>query len=659
MFSCKRSTVGITCQRIVSVFLILITILSFGSCVNTEPGDTQNTDDLNWYLVKEMSSVGSMTVYSYNDSGLMECSTVYRDNEFISSDTCEYDELGRTVRIENITFDSDDNKIVNIKEYTYEGENSDYSKLIESNGFMDERRYDSQERLIFREVTDDGALIFRRTYEYIDDNDSYLEYDTVGALCSEKICDSNGNIVEDITYDAQGQVTDHYYSEYDSHNRQIRLFTDDKVISSAITEYNDDGLLISLTRYDADGKLYSVGHAKELYIYDDYDNLIKEEYYDAYETLVYSIEYIYSTAPTADEPLFEDNDKEINIDFAATHTVTELGIAYDYDSFNGTQAAIPWDIKLYNGCLYIGAGDYSNNVSPISIKRYNFETAEFEKCGTLLEECFQRFVVLDGSLVVPGCDPREGWELGNYYVLNEAGVFETVRTIPGGVHNFDMLVYDEKIFAALGVDAGHFPAAYSSDGGKTFTQIEFYNNGAVVDTDNGAEYRVIDLIALDGKLYAILTLNHGSPSVYVYDNARFEYLCAARELHPDFVMQPANKTVFDNKLYYVNRTDLIVSAEMERFDTVKLEGAEYVTDVLESDGELYVMGYTKTSSSTYGTSIYKLSGEDEFELTAAFEYALPAYSFDISDGVVYLGFADGFAMNNTDKTGMIGYVSLK
>jgi len=131
-----------------------------------------------------------------------------------------------------------------------------------------------------------------------------------------------------------------------------------------------------------------------------------------------------------------------------------------------------WDMQVFDGRLYFGMGN-SNNSGPVpnakggQIWSYdpkgNWFKVEFEAD----EEQVDRFRILNGKLVVPGHDPTDSWEYGNWYRLEPTG-WKKHRNIPGGIHCYDMIYFNGKMFAALGTKPHSEFVMMSEDDGKTW-----------------------------------------------------------------------------------------------------------------------------------------------------------------------------------------------
>lgn len=131
-----------------------------------------------------------------------------------------------------------------------------------------------------------------------------------------------------------------------------------------------------------------------------------------------------------------------------------------------------WTMQTHEGRIYLGAGAYDNsppaaNAGPVPIFAFDPETGTFEQEFTVPDEQVGVYRVFsDGQLYAPGIDPREGWDLGNFYRKKKDGEWEKVRTFPKGIHNLDMAEFQGKIFC------GCYGIGISEDWGKTMVLRE-------------------------------------------------------------------------------------------------------------------------------------------------------------------------------------------
>lgn len=116
-----------------------------------------------------------------------------------------------------------------------------------------------------------------------------------------------------------------------------------------------------------------------------------------------------------------------------TSMMEDLGIPTE-ERFKGgfLYARNPWAMIDYKGRIYVGSGNSSNlgpgtNAGPVPILSLDPETKVFTKEWDVPDEQIDLFRVLsDGLLYIPGHDPKEGWELGNFYRKKVDGDWEKV-----------------------------------------------------------------------------------------------------------------------------------------------------------------------------------------------------------------------------------------
>ncbi len=141
-----------------------------------------------------------------------------------------------------------------------------------------------------------------------------------------------------------------------------------------------------------------------------------------------------------------------------------------------------WDMHAHDGRIFLGHGN-SNNSGPaanmgshaegekgVPVFRYDPEFNRFVRDGLVDDEQIDVFRVLDGKLVIPGHDPREPWTKGNFYRREGMDDWAKVRTIPWGIHNYDMIEHGSSFYAALGTPTGA-AIARSDDKGQTWSEL--------------------------------------------------------------------------------------------------------------------------------------------------------------------------------------------
>ena len=310
----------------------------------------------------------------------------------------------------------------------------------------------------------------------------------------------------------------------------------------------------------------------------------------------------------------------------------------------GERARCALDLILYGNMLYAGSGDYDLNLGPAAIPRYALDLDTWYVDATVPDEEVNRFFVIDGKLVTPGIDPQEDWELGNYYVLSEDGeTWDTVRTIPNGIHTFDMVEYGEGIFVGCGVSAGAHPVRVSFDGGESFAPVEMRKDGTPVDTTAHATVRSYDFFVQDGVLYATLMLTNTSTyyELYRYDSESnvFFYEADLRDTYRfyrnTFIYFDA-KANFDGRLY-LSTGALYDASNLTRPEIIPLGEGAQVVDLYLANGKLYALTFLPEEEG-YRIAVYaKTSAETPFAECFNFHYSVPALSLAVDGVDFYLG----------------------
>lgn len=336
---------------------------------------------------------------------------------------------------------------------------------------------------------------------------------------------------------------------------------------------------------------------------------------------------------------------------------TNLGIPMGYRYAPGAKATCPWDMIVWENRLYIGGGDYGDNAGPVDMWYYDLEQNTWGGDLRIDDEEVSRFRVLDGMLVTPGIDPMDSWELGNYYVLDGTQWIKK-RNIPGGIHNFDMIAYDGMIFCSLGVLAGGYPVACSTDGGETFTSVPMYRNDVLLDTASSQIVRSYDLFLLNGTLYATLfTIDAENKSaldvyryeqgVFVYDNqwiGKFSAVGYSNHL-------VGAKTEFGNRLFFTTGF-LYVTEDMENLTQVSFPNGETVFDLIVYDNCLYALCGRVDENGECIVSVWKNEDETstQFSELFSFTYDIPAISFAISGNRFFFGMGNSKVQNEKNGT---------
>ena len=335
---------------------------------------------------------------------------------------------------------------------------------------------------------------------------------------------------------------------------------------------------------------------------------------------------------------------------------TELGVPSSSRYPDGTRARCPWDMIVWEGSLYIGGGDYDTNAGPVDIWAYNLETNTWHNSGTVPDEEVFRFCIIEDGLIAPGIDPTEDWTYGNYYELVN-GEWTKHRTIPSGVHNFDMVEFDGWLFCGLGVPTGEYPIARSGDNGKTFSAVEMYKNGVPIDTSGSEFVRVYDLFVFEDALYAVF---YYGDSELVYDLYRYEdgVFVFDNQWYQKIHQVKFSNHIIGGKVEYKGHMFftagyLYATDDMANFTRVVFPNDPVVYDIGVYNDSLYVLCGEKKEDGTYTISVWKNRNQKvtSFSELFNFSYEIPPLSLTWHDSTFYIGMGD--ASEVQEKNGMV------
>ncbi len=361
------------------------------------------------------------------------------------------------------------------------------------------------------------------------------------------------------------------------------------------------------------------------------------------------------------------NDTQIN-----NSVYLELGIPTKEKHEQGVDSRVVWDMKLWEDKLFIGGGDYDKNTGPVDIWCYDLKAGAWNLSGTVEDEAIVRFIEIDDQLIVPGIDPREDWSYGNYYKYN-GKTWDKVRSIEGGIHNFDMIKFDGKIFAGIGVNTDPeilyplvSPIACSSDGGQTFTEVPMFKGDLPYKIlDKNVVVRTYELISYQNKLYAVVReietqidpetaeekVIRTESMLFKYENGAFYYWYSLNDKNLGNALPRVSlfgaETEFKGR-YYFTTGYLYCTTDMENFEKVDV-GGHVVCDILVENGVMYVLcGKGNPNKKDYVVSVYKSTTglARDFLEVFKFDYPAPAISFEKYGDAFYLGVGNKGVVND-------------
>ena len=146
----------------------------------------------------------------------------------------------------------------------------------------------------------------------------------------------------------------------------------------------------------------------------------------------------------------------------------------------------PWDLVLFDGRLYVGLGNSSNqgpsaNAGPVPLFAYALKQRRWQQEATLPEEQISRFLINGDQLWIAGEDPRGSWRWGNLYRSTRGDrLWWQQRRLPRFIHAHDLAVHQGRL-----VVAGNVPDAVT-----TGPKAERHGSALAVAADVGQSWRV-------------------------------------------------------------------------------------------------------------------------------------------------------------------------
>lgn len=343
-----------------------------------------------------------------------------------------------------------------------------------------------------------------------------------------------------------------------------------------------------------------------------------------------------------------------------------LGIPLEEYYPEGIPGRTAWDVEVYEDKLFVASGDYDKNIGPVHIFYYDLNEKSWIESGTVSDEQIEQFYFIDGKLISPGCDPKQDWNWGNLYIY-ENDQWITKRTIPGGIHGFDMIKFDGQLFVAAGVLPGQLPVFVSNDGGDTFREVPMFKDdqpySTAIDpeiTVKSALVRCYDFFICNSELYAFCYRNINDDyqmMIFRYQDGGFYY---HSDLPRSLSYSRSSFEIFRTKVQYENKAwfstgKLYVSQDMISAEEITLEENSIVTDLRIIEGRLYVMTVTPKENGEYITSVWvkKLLAKNEFQKLFYFTYPSPAQSFTYYKEHFYFGMGDGTLSESEPTNGEV------
>ena len=321
-----------------------------------------------------------------------------------------------------------------------------------------------------------------------------------------------------------------------------------------------------------------------------------------------------------------------------------------------------WDMQVFNGQLYFGHGDAVENSGPIKVFSFNPSSSQFTSDFTVDDEAINSFNIIDNQLLIPGYDPRESWDLGNFYRL-ENGAWQKHRTIPFGVHAYQLLKFAGKLFVTIGTDDLHPGLLSSSDGGVTWNDM---SNNLFNDR------RFNKLIVLNNQLYATGLLETGTVKLEgnTFQNANIPASNIAPGIPTDTPVLIQKLEYFNSGMVYtVGKRQMYTSDPNDpRFETkakaaffttnfqdtvpIPLPENSVPTDILVRDNKVLILVHRKLETG-FENIVIESADTQSWKETLHFSSASFARSFEFLEGKFYFGLGCYFTDQACESNGEV------
>ena len=326
----------------------------------------------------------------------------------------------------------------------------------------------------------------------------------------------------------------------------------------------------------------------------------------------------------------------------------------DNSSYKDPVARSVWDMHYYDGRIYIGSGDLWANRGPINIWSLGPDGG-FINEYTVSEEQVCTFRDYDGKLLVPGADSTESWDYGNLYVKHNDS-WEKLRTIPNGVHVWDIAVFKGNLYVQIMADTG-LQVLESGDMGQTWNPLiaTRFNDGAFLG----------NIVALDDCLITKGKSSTGKSCIYVYDGDTIETMLIPSKVGRAEVASSRFVRFMDGILCTPSPVDEYMegmignsvfplffmsgfSKDEELNVTIIDEfSSKHIRDIIVRDSTCYILMDSEDANEYIGR-IYSSSDLSSWVMLAEFAVPTSLYSFELMDGAFYVGLGYGFCMDGRD-----------
>jgi hypothetical protein len=307
-----------------------------------------------------------------------------------------------------------------------------------------------------------------------------------------------------------------------------------------------------------------------------------------------------------------------------------------------------WDMIAYDGKIYIGYGDASNNSPPCYVWYYNLSNGQFVNEYDTKDAQIGNFRIIDNQLYIPGYDPPSN---PSYLFRLESTGWKSYRNMGPSIHVYDVYKFGGNYFTCHGPDAGASSIRMTPDVAQTWQQTQ------VVDANGNPTsfgIRIYTLFELGGTMYG----SYGSTWMFKYLGGNKVQLAPSSKVSGLFpgsstggsVVRPVN---YKGSTVYIG-ADRCNDHQWNPFGAFSatsldsggkrliLPGNPKPFDIIVgTDGVCYILGTIKVSSTQYVNTV--CSSTDLTNWTEIFRFTSDTFarSFEMVNGNFYFGLGSG------------------
>ncbi len=343
-----------------------------------------------------------------------------------------------------------------------------------------------------------------------------------------------------------------------------------------------------------------------------------------------------------------------------TEIVDENGNVPAYTYYpNHTASRSIKELKAYDGKIFMGLGDWNDNTGPVKVLYYDTTDGKVKTSGTINDEAIQIFNIIDDKIYTTGCDPRDAWGYGSYYIYNKGtNTWDKHMKNDGWIHVFNIVEFKDKLYmCGSTVDTMERTCIQgSSNNGETFQNIPVYKNDSLLPYDSNL--RCYNLAVYNDKLYGYIGYTPYN-GIYEYDevNNRFDYISniPSSSWYNSIYFE---YTTFNDQFIYISGTKLYTSTDLKTFTKIDSNTEGSIRDAVVYDDILYALSYEKISAQNYTARIYSTKDLSNFSLVYEFLTETQPFSIEYYANNFYIGTRSVTSTDNVSKNGSLYRINL-